>query len=79
MNAKGFLNHYWPIKNEKNRTIRFIINGMFKCSLSRYYKQWTPVYCEYKIVILLVEQKRLSADKNILLLEYKKNKIDKKI
>ncbi len=138
-NGKVFLNHFWSIQNKRNRTIRFIIDGMFKCRFSRcqlwsslflylicdsslifdhrtnhtyetasssddqmirntssksstvwhlereyfekslqIYIQLTPVYYEYKIVILLVEQKGLSAHKNILLLECRKNKIDKK-
>jgi hypothetical protein len=43
----------------------------------RIYKQWTHVRYKYEIGILFVEQKGLSIHKNILLLKYEKNKIDK--
>jgi len=43
----------------------------------RIYKQWARVYYKYEIVILFVEEKGLSIHKNILLLKYEKNKIDK--
>jgi hypothetical protein len=42
------------------------------------YKQWTRVYFKYKILILFVKQKGLSVHKIILLLKYRKNKMDKK-